>query len=180
MAIQDPNPGADAPEMHDTAPDNAALEASGESLASELDQLRAALALIREETLRDRAELDNQRKRMAREIEGARRFANERLLSELLPVFDSLHAGLAATGSEANPLRDGMELTLRQLLKVANDNGLAEIDPLGQPFDPEWHQAISQAPAGEAAPGSVLQVFQRGYRLNERLLRPALVVVAAD
>ena len=142
-----------------------------EILRNELDQLRAA-------SLLERADLENQRKRVARDIELARKFANERLLGDLLPVFDSLDAGLTAAGSEPSPLRDGLELTYRQLLKVAGDNGLSVLDPVGEVFDPERHQAISQADPGNAAPGSVLQVFQKGYVLNERLLRPALVVVA--
>ncbi len=150
---------------------DAALVAELETLRNELDQLRAA-------TLLERADLENQRKRVARDIEQARRFANERLLGDLLPVFDSLDAGLAAAGTEASPLRDGLELTLKQLLKVAGDNGLTLIDPTGEAFDPEHHQAISQADAAGAAPGSVVQVFQKGYVLNGRLLRPALVVVA--
>ena len=83
----------------------------------------------------------------------------------------------AAAGPDG-PLKDGLELTFRQLLKVAADNGLAVVDPAGQPFNPDHHQAISQADPGQAAPGSVLQVFQKGYLLNDRLLRPALVVVA--
>jgi molecular chaperone GrpE len=149
-------------------------------LNNELEQLRAALLQVREESLRERAELDNQRKRLQRDVDMARKFANERLLADLLPVLDSLHAGLAATGGEGSPLRDGMELTLKQLLKVAADNGLVEVDPVGEAFNPERHQAISQGARGDAAPGTVLQVFQRGYVLNERLLRPALVVVAGD
>ena len=99
---------------------------------------------------------------------------------ELLPVFDSLHAGLKAAGAEAHPLREGLELTLRQLLKTANDNGLTELDPKGEVFNPEFHQAVTQLPSADAAPGTVLDVFQKGYVLNERLLRPALVVVVAD
>jgi molecular chaperone GrpE len=150
-----------------------------ETLAAELDQLRATIVALREESLRERAELENQRKRIARDVEQARKFANERLLSELLPVFDSLDAGLAAAGNEASPLKDGLDLTLKQLLKVAADNGLRLINPVGEAFNPEWHQAISQVPAGDVAPGSVVQVFQKGYVLNDRLLRPALVVVAA-
>ena len=150
-----------------------------ESLSAELDQLRATIVALREESLRERAELENQRKRIARDVEQARKFANERLLSELLPVFDSLDAGLTAAGNEPSPLKDGLDLTLKQLLKVAADNGLRLIDPVGEAFNPEWHQAISQVPAGDAAPGSVVQVFQKGYVLNDRLLRPALVVVAA-
>lgn len=149
-------------------------------LAIELDQLRATIVALREESLRERAELDNQRKRLARDVEMARKFANERLLSELLPVLDSLDAGLAAAGDQAGPLRDGLDLTYKQLLKVAGDNGLQVIDPTGEAFNPERHQAISQVPAGDTAPGSVVQVFQKGYLLNERLLRPALVVVAAS
>ncbi len=153
----------------------ASLEAQ---LRDEIEALRGELEQLRADSLRERADLENQRKRVARDIEIARRFANEKLLAELLPVFDSLDAGLAAAGDQPSPLRDGLELTLRQLLKVANDNGLTVVDPLGQPFNPEHHQAISQADPGDAAPGSVLQVFQKGYLLNERLLRPALVVVA--
>lgn len=147
------------------------LHAELETLRNELDQLRAS-------TLLERADLENQRKRVQRDIEMARRFANERLLGELLPVFDSLDAGLAAAGPEAGPLRDGLELTYKQLLKAANDNGLTVLDPVGSAFNPDHHQAISQADVPGAAPGSVVQVFQKGYLLNDRLLRPALVVVA--
>jgi molecular chaperone GrpE len=150
------------------------------SLAAELDQLRTTVAALREESLRERAELDNQRKRLARDVEQARKFANERLLSQLLPVLDSLEAGLAVKADTAEHLREGMELTLRQLLKVAADNGMSAIHPQGEPFNPDWHQAISQVAVPDAAPGSVVQVFQKGYALNDRLLRPALVVVAAD
>lgn len=147
------------------------LIAELETLRNELDQLRAA-------SLLERADLENQRKRVARDIEMARKFANERLLGDLLPVFDSLDAGLAAATGEANPLREGLELTYKQLLKVAGDNGLTVLDPVGAAFNPEHHQAISQVDAPGAAPGSVVQVFQKGYLLNDRLLRPALVVVA--
>lgn len=151
-----------------------------EQLKGELEQLQAAVAQMQEERLRERAELDNQRKRLVRDVEMARKFANERLLGELLPVFDSLDAGLAAAGSEANPLRDGLELTYKQLLKVAADNGLQLVDPIGQPFNPDQHQAISHAADAQAAPDTVVQVFQKGYLLNERLLRPALVVVSGS
>ena len=149
-------------------------------LADEIEQLRAELEQTRADVLRERADLENQRKRMGRDVEQLRKFANERLLSDLLPVFDSLDAGLAAAGSEPSPLRDGLELTFKQLLKVATDNGLSLVDPTGEAFNPEYHQAISQAEAPEGmAPGSVVQVFQKGYLLNGRLLRPALVVVAS-
>ena len=167
MHTEKPNPGADAP-------------ADEIRLDDELGQLRAAMPSLREEALRERVELDNQRKRLARDVDQARRFANEKLLSQLLPVLDSLDAGLLAASAETGPLKDGLELTLRQLLKVGADNGMVQVDPQGQAFDPEWHQAISQVPAPGSAPGTVVQVFQKGYALNDRLLRPALVVVAAE
>jgi molecular chaperone GrpE len=142
-----------------------------ETLKSELEQLRA-------ESLRERADLDNQRKRLAREVDMARKFANERLLGDLLPLFDSMEAGLAAA-PEGDPLRAGMELTLRQLHRIAEANGLLEVAPAaGESFDPERHQAMSMIDAPGVAPGAVAQTFQKGYLLNERLLRPALVVVA--
>ena len=161
------------------ASDNSPDPAAG-TLSGELEQLRAAVTAIKDEALRERAELDNQRKRLARDVDQARKFANERLLSQLLPVLDSLEAGLAASTGDNGKLREGMELTLKQLLKVAADNGMTVIDPKGEPFNPDWHQAISQIAAPDTAPGHVAQVFQKGYLLNERLLRPALVVVSAE
>ncbi|MDR2872562.1 MAG: nucleotide exchange factor GrpE [Xanthomonadaceae bacterium] len=149
-----------------------------EQLRAELATLRDELEQLRTESLRERADLENQRKRLARDVETARKYANERLLGDLLPVFDSLDAGLAAAGEHADPLKDGLELTYKQLLKTVSDYGLTVLDPTGQTFDPESHQAISQVEAGEAESGIVVQVFQKGYRLNDRLLRPALVVVA--
>ncbi|MCS4235944.1 nucleotide exchange factor GrpE [Stenotrophomonas sp. BIGb0135] len=171
--------------MNQDQPDIASQNPAGEpaaepSLQQQLDSLHNEVALLRAESLRERADLDNQRKRVARDVEQARRFANEKLLGELLPVFDSLDAGLNSAGAEPGPLREGLELTYKQLLKVAADNGLTLLDPTGQPFNPDHHQAISQVDAPGAAPGSVVQVFQKGYLLNDRLLRPALVVVARD
>ncbi|MDQ2702001.1 MAG: nucleotide exchange factor GrpE [Pseudomonadota bacterium] len=164
-------PDVDAGAGNDAASDTSPLAAELEALRAELEQLRG-------DSLRERADLDNQRKRMARELEGARRFANERLLADLLPLFDSMEAGLAAA-AEGDPLRAGLELTLRQLHRIAEANGLAEVAPVaGDGFDPERHQAMSVAAAPGIATGHVAQLFQKGYVLNDRLLRPALVVVA--
>ncbi len=149
-------------------------------LAAELEQLQAAVAQMQEERLRERAELDNQRKRLARDVEMARKFANERLLGDLLPVFDSLDAGLTAAGTDASPLRDGLDLTFKQLLKVAAENGLQLIDPIGTAFNPDLHQAISRMESAGTPDDTVVQVFQKGYLLNDRLLRPALVVVSGS
>jgi len=167
------SPTPDAPDAGRETP---RAPAPGEH--DEREALRAELEQLRAESLRERADLDNQRKRMARELDTARRFANERLLADLLPLFDSMEAGLAAA-SESDPLREGLELTLRQLHRIAEANGLAEIAPApGTAFDPERHQAMSMAPDPAVASGAVSRVFQKGYVLNERLLRPALVVVA--
>ena len=153
-------------------------QAADEGGNDALEALRAELEQLRADSLRERADLDNQRKRMARELESARRFANERLLADLLPLFDSMEAGLAAA-SDTDPLREGLELTLRQLHRIAEANGLAEIAPApGEGFDPERHQAMSMAPDGSVASGSVSRVFQKRYVLYESLLRPALGVVA--
>jgi len=159
----------DSPEMGGDAaapPAGAALD----------EQLKAA----RDEQLRLLAEMENQRKRLARDVESARKYAAERVLSELLPVADSLEAGLAADPSDAPKLHEGMELTLRMLAKAMDSNGLKAIDPAGQPFNPEFHQAMTLIEASGQAPGTVVTVFQKGYRLNDRLLRPALVAVAKD
>jgi len=163
--------------MKDAA-EQAAVDNEQSPLAAELEAVQAELAQLREDTLRDRADLENQRKRLERERDTARKFANERLLAELLPVIDSLEAGLAAAGEDAVALRQGIELTLKQLLKVTADNGLVEVNPAGQPFNPDHHQAMSTVDSAEHPPGHVVQVYQKGWLLNERLLRPALVVVS--
>ena len=158
-----------------TATDGVVTEDTPQSI---IEQLKGELEQLRADALRERADLDNQRKRLAREVEMARKFANERLLGDLLPLFDSMQAGLAAA-AEGDPLRAGMELTLRQLHRIAEANGLLEVAPAaGDTFDPERHQAMSMIDAPGVAPGAVAQTFQKGYLLNERLLRPALVVVA--
>ena len=168
-------------DQHDIeSPLGAADAAASDTHHDQIERLRGELEQVKADALRERADLENQRKRVARDVEQARRFANEKLLGELLPVFDSLDAGLNAAGSDPSPLREGLELTYKQLLKVAADNGLTLLDPTGQTFNPDHHQAISQVDAPGAAPGSVVQVFQKGYLLNDRLLRPALVVVARD
>jgi molecular chaperone GrpE len=150
-------------------------------LLAELEAAKAEGAKLREAFLREHAELENARKRLDREVENSRKFANERLLASLLPVFDSLEAGIAAAHGESASVREGLELTLRQLTKAAADSGLTVLDPLGQAFNPEHHQAIAMAPAsGDVAPNTVTLVHQKGYLLNERLLRPALVIVAKD
>ena len=144
----------------------------------EVEALRGEIEQLKAQSLIERADLDNQRKRIARDIEMARKFANEKLLSEIIPVFDSLEAGLANAPAD-DPLRAGLELTLKQLHDVTGRNGLVEIAPQpGDAFNPEHHNAVSQQAAAGIAPGAVVQAFQKGYLLNDRLLRPAMVVVS--
>lgn len=142
-----------------------------QSLEAELEQLRA-------QALLDRADIENQRKRLERDVRNACRFANKQLLGDLLPVFDSLEAALANAPAE-DPLRDGVVLTLRELTRVCENNGLVEVAPgPGDGFDPERHQAMSAVETDAVDPGTVFQTFQKGYVLNDQLLRPALVAVA--
>lgn len=130
--------------------------------------------------LRAVAELDNYRKRAARDVESARQFGVERLAASLLPALDSLELGLGAAGeADAATLAEGQRATLKLLLKALEAAGVSEIDPAGEQFDPERHEAMTTQPADQAAPNSVLVVIQKGYELNGRLLRPARVVVAA-
>jgi molecular chaperone GrpE len=131
--------------------------------------------------LRAAAELDNVRKRAERDLENARKFAIERFATELLAVKDSLELGLAAaaeaTGVES--LLEGSRTTLKQLTVALERFGVAEVDPQGEPFDPHLHEAMTTQPSSEVEPDTVLTVYQKGYTLNGRLLRPARVVVAA-
>jgi molecular chaperone GrpE len=160
---------------------NDALGAEVRALVAELDAAHAEMEKLRAEHLREHAELENTRRRQAREVEISRKFANERLLASLLPVFDSLEAGIAAAHGESTQVREGLQLTLRQLAKAAADSGMATIDPLGQVFNPEHHQAIGMVPSSaEHKADTVAQVHQKGYLLNDRLLRPALVMVASS
>ena len=173
------------PQPHDEVPDPAtpadeSLTAELASLQARVAELEASNAELRETVLREHAELENQRRRLHRDLEQARRFANEKLLNELLPVYDGLEGGLAVEGGDLASMREGISLTLKSLLKVAENHGMAQIDPLDQPLDPQRHHAVSMVEAPGKAPGTVVRVLQKGYVLNDRLLRPALVAVAQD
>ncbi len=151
-----------------------------ETLAAQLAECEQKLAEMRDLMLRERADLDNQRKRMQRDLDYARKFANEKLLADLLPVIDNLERGLAVENADAAALRGGVELTLRELVRVAEGNGLSAVDPIGQAFDPDRHHAMNTVEASGQPDGTVISVFQKGYVLNDRLLRPAMVSVAKD
>ena len=145
----------------------------------ELEALRREADEHRDRYVRAVAELDNFRKRSAREIEGARKFGAEKLAQSILPVRDSLEAGLAAAENAGqSALLDGQRATLRLLDEALTASGVREINPVGEPFDPNKHEALSLVPAPGVAPDTVLEVVQKGYELNERLLRAAKVLVA--
>jgi molecular chaperone GrpE len=127
--------------------------------------------------LRAKAEADNIRKRAQVEVANAHKFALENFATELLPVKDSLEAALVAETPSVDSLRNGVELTLKQLKSVFDKFNLTEINPVAQKFDPHRHQAIS-AVESDAEPNTVLQVLQKGYLLHDRVVRPALVTVA--
>jgi molecular chaperone GrpE len=157
----------------------AVLRAEVERLTADLGAAQAKAQENWDTYLRAVAENDNVRKRAQRDLDAAQRFAVERFAGDLLDVRDSLELGIAAgAGVDAGKLVEGMDATLRLLNKAFEKAGLAVIDPTGQPFNPEFHEAMVTQPAADQAPGTVLAVVQKGYSLNGRLLRPARVVIA--
>jgi molecular chaperone GrpE len=176
MTDHDPVPPADAPAGADPRPD---MAQAGEDWPARVAAAEARAEQARDAQLRMAAELENLRRRTAREVEAARQFGAERLAGDLLPVLDGLELGLkAGADADAATLREGQQATLRLLLKAIEAAGISEIDPLGQPFDPRLHEAILAQPASGQAPDTVLAVVQKGYALNGRLLRAARVIVA--
>jgi len=159
-------------------PPDEAVRTSIASLEQALAAARAEAQEAREQALRALAEADNVRKRTERDLENAHKYALDRFVAELLPVKDSIELGLAAEGAGADQLREGAELTLRMLAGAIEKFGVREVDPGGERFDPERHQAMSTRAVEGAKPGDVVQVVQKGYLLNDRLVRPALVIVA--
>lgn len=131
--------------------------------------------------VRARAEIENLRRRQERELENAHKFALERFLTDLLPVRDSLELGLSHAreeGADVKKLTEGTELTLKLLSDLMGRFSIEQVDPEGEPFNPEYHQAMSIQPRGDVPPNTVVNVIQKGYTLNGRLVRPAMVIVS--
>ncbi len=185
------------PVDHSEAPDDNVLpQAEGEPLEAELiDQsnlsyegMIAALASAekradeaKEQLLRVHAEMENLRRRTERDLGNAHKYALEKIANELLPVKDSLEMGaISNTGDDINieKLAEGINLTLTMLSNVMQKHGITEINPVSEKFNPELHQAMSVQEMDEIEPNTVITVFQKGYLLNERLIRPAMVVVS--
>ena len=190
MSDPQPNPAAAAQPSHPVADDGQAHPAAAPLPESPVEDpmsvLQAELAMVKaqntdlaDQFLRAKAEVENARRRADEEVSKARKFAVESFAESLLPVADSLTAGLAITDASAEQLREGSEATLRQLKSALERHKVIEINPeAGAKFDPHQHQAISVVPA-EQEPNTVVMVLQKGYLIAERVLRPALVTVTA-
>ena len=164
----------------DEAPETGEM-AQEQDLNAELSALREQLLSSEDRAMRVQAEAQNMIRRAERDAESARKFALERFAGALLPVIDNLERAIAAIGEPnetTRPLAEGVELTHRGFLDVLQKFDVVVVDPIGQPFDPEKHQAMTMIESAEAPPNSVAAVMQKGYALNGRLLRPAMVVVA--
>lgn len=169
-----PDPSVDETATAAAQPDLAAL-------AAQIEELRAQAQSAKEAQLRALAELDNVRKRAEREISSASKFGAEKLLGELLGISDSVDLGIQAASApdvQVKTIIEGLELTRRQLVAVLEKQGVSQVDPKGQPFNPDFHEAVSMVPSADVPPNHVLNVMQKGYKLHDRLLRPAMVIVA--
>ncbi|HYD76419.1 nucleotide exchange factor GrpE [Ramlibacter sp.] len=173
-----PAPADISPEEREAA--SAANEADLAASLGELETLRSKNAELSEQYLRAQAEVQNTRRRADEEMAKARKFAIESFAESLLPVCDSLEAGLAVKEATVEQVREGAEVTLRQLKQALERNKVLEVNPaVGDKFDPHLHQAISMVPAPGQEPNTVASVLQKGYLIADRVLRPALVMVAA-
>lgn len=162
--------------------DAPALESTPiEQLAEELAAANRKAEENWDKFVRTQAEMENLKRRAEKDLTNAHKFALEKFSKELLSVVDSLELGLQAANGDAADvakLREGMDLTHKQLLAVLEKFNVRRVDPTGEKFNPEFHQAMAMQPAPDAEPNTVITVFQKGYLLNDRLLRPAMVVIA--
>ena len=174
-----------SPEQPDVNPDEAGPESESidpiDKLESELQAARLAEVEAREDMLRMQADMDNLRKRLVREHEKSRLRTLERFMNDLLPVRDSLERGLEAANDPAatvEALIEGKQLIMKMLSKAMGDHGLKVIDPAGEPFDPEKHEAMTMITSDQHDENTVIDVIEKGYQLHNRLIRPAKVVVS--
>lgn len=180
---QDPAAEAKEPEQPTGGGEPAAETArEGSELLLSLQDAQAKADEYWNQLLRARAEMSNLQRRAERELESAHKYSLEKFAAELLPVIDSLEMGLNAAGDagQTDPvkLREGMELTLKILAAGLEKFGVRAVNPAGEKFNPALHQAMAVQPAPGAEPNTVLDVYQKGYLLNDRLIRPAMVVVS--
>ncbi len=167
--------------LEDSHKDEAKLqspEKNADSLEAQLEDAQAKATENWDSYLRAKAEMDNLRRRNSKDVENAHKYGIEKFVTELLPVLDSMGMGLATEDASAKSLREGMELTLSMLEKMMEKLGIEEIDPINEKFNAEKHQAMTMQPSADVEPNTVIAVMQKGYSLNERLIRPAMVMVS--
>jgi len=153
-----------------------------EEQVSETEQLQQQVADANDNVLRIQAEMQNMRRRAERDVENAHKFALDKFSADLLPVVDNLERALSAINAEdesQKAIAEGIELTLKSFLDVLVRFKIEAVDPAGEPFDANLHQAVSMVPNPDMEPNTVMDVFQKGYTLNGRLIRPAMVVVSS-
>lgn len=157
------------------------LNPTVDAVQAEIESLNAELAQAREDYLRAQAEAQNARRRAEQDVEKAHKFGQEKLVNDLLPVIDNLERALEAMDTSDETLKaiiEGVELTLKSFQDTLTKHKVEAINPIGEPFDPQVHQAMTMVESPDAEPNSVINVFQKGYTLHGRLVRPAMVVVA--
>jgi molecular chaperone GrpE len=179
MSPPDPKDIPDLDLFTGDAADGATPDATSDAEKS-IARLTAELNDAKDQTLRAIAEAENVRKRYRREADDQRRYAEQQLLTDLLPVMDNLRRAADASGgsADAGKLAEGVKLVIQQFEGVLAKHQAEKIEAAGKPFDPNFHEALTQQPSAELPPGSVLSVFRDGYRLYDRVIRPAQVVVS--
>ena len=158
-------------------------ESETEQPESQVEDLQQKLNTLGEQLLREQAEMQNVRRRAQRDIENAHKYALEKFASELLSVVDNLERAIDAIDTEdesQKSVAEGLELTLKTFIEILSKYNVEAVDPAGQPFDADLHQAVSTVPNNDVEPNTVINVFQKGYTLNGRLVRPAMVVVSTS
>ncbi len=163
----------------EAAPEEAVADAIDP--AAEVEKLKEELALVKEQGLRAAAEAQNVRRRAEQDVEKAHKFALEKFVNDMLPVADNLERAIDAASTEGVEIAsviEGVELTLKSLVDGLKRHKVEPVDPAGEPFNPELHQAMTMVPNPDVEPNTVINVFQKGYTLNGRLVRPAMVVVS--
>jgi molecular chaperone GrpE len=168
----------DIDSIEETAAEEEALLQAEDDLAEQIQQAEKKAEENWELLLRTRAEMENLRRRTQKDLENAHKFALDKFVQELLPIMDGMEMGLSVKEASADSLKEGMELTINMLKSAFEKFQIEAIDPLNEKFDPELHQAMSMQPSDEVEPNTVIAVMQKGYTLNGRLVRPAMVMVS--
>ena len=181
VAVEDLDKAGHASDMEAESNADPDTEAVEESIEQQLDRAQITIKEYWEQILRLKAEIENNRKRSVRDVENAHKYAIRNFSESLLPIVDSMEMAQKAAEAENASLEsiiEGTELTMNMFIQVLEKHGIQELDPIGEPFDPEQHQAISMVEDESVESNTVINVMQKGFMLNERLVRPAMVVVS--